>query len=92
RYTVEGLARQANLTPSGFARLFKHQMGESVIEYVLRTRLREAARLLEHTPARVKEIAYAMGFSTPYHFSAMFKKRYGKSPRAYRERIRPRPA
>jgi AraC family transcriptional regulator of arabinose operon len=87
-YSVEELARQAHLTASGFAHLFKRQTGHSVIEYVLRTRLSEAARMLELTTAPVKEIAYTMGFSTPYHFSESFKRRYGKSPRAFRDRTR----
>lgn len=88
--TVADLAQQAHLSPSRFAHLFRHETGQSVIDCVLHTRLREAAKLLEQTPSPIKEIAYACGFGSPFYFSAQFRKRYGSSPRAWRARPSPR--
>lgn len=84
--TVAALAKLVSLSPSRFAHLFRQETGQSVIEAVLSTRLREAAKLLEQTPTSIKEIAYACGFGSPFYFSSQFRKRYGSSPRAWRAR------
>lgn len=88
RYSVTALAREVHLSPSRFAHLFKQQTGQSVIEAVLRARLAEGAQLLRLTPSPVKEIADTLGFSSPFHFSNRFRRRYGVSPRAFRQRRR----
>ncbi len=84
--TVPALARDAHLSPSRFAHLFRAQTGQSVIETVLSARMREAANLLAMTPTSIKEIAAALGFSSQFHFSLTFKKRFGRSPRGWRVR------
>jgi AraC family transcriptional regulator of arabinose operon len=86
RYTVAGLAREAHLSPSRFAHVFRAQSGQSVIGTVLGARMREAAKLLVMTPMPVKEIADALGFSSQFHFSQTFRRRMGRSPREWRRR------
>ena len=86
RYTVGGLAAQAHLSASRFAHLFRKETGHSVIEAILHARLGEAAKLLELTPTSIKEIADVTGFGSPFYFSAQFRRRYGMSPRAFRNR------
>jgi len=48
-------------------------------------RMSHAAGLLLSSDVKVKQIAYELGFSTPFHFSAAFKRHYGCSPKALRE-------
>lgn len=86
RYTVANLAAQAHLSPSRFAHLFRKETGHAVIEAILHARLAEAAKLLELTPTSIKEIAEQTGFGSPFYFSAQFSRRYGLSPRRFRER------
>ncbi len=86
RTTVAELAAQAHLSPSRFAHLFRRETGHGVIEAILHARLQEAAKLLELTPTSIKEIAEATGFGSPFYFSARFRRRYGLSPRQFRER------
>jgi len=45
----------------------------------------EAKRLLIHSELTMKQIAHALGFKDPLHFSSFFKKCTGISPSAYRE-------
>jgi AraC family transcriptional regulator of arabinose operon len=47
-------------------------------------RLRHAARLLEVTDLTVERVAAASGFPSPFHFSRVFRERYGVPPGAYR--------
>ncbi|WP_135556868.1 helix-turn-helix domain-containing protein [Paenibacillus cymbidii] len=85
-HTVEELARHVALSPSRLAHLFKAQVGDAVLETLLKTRLRHAARLLEHTSRLVSEIAADVGFGSPYYFTKQFTSFFGCSPTVYRER------
>ncbi|MCW8130358.1 MAG: helix-turn-helix domain-containing protein [Planctomycetota bacterium] len=85
RQQVETLARLAGLSPSRFAHRFKEETGDSVIAYLLKLRLRQAARLLEYSGRSVKEVAADVGFESPFYFSRQFKKHFRVSPRAYQQ-------
>lgn len=80
------LAQVSNLSPQHLNRLFRGAYGENPLEYVWRLRTRQGAFLLQHTGARISQIAYRTGFSTPNHFSRHIRKRYGLSPRELRAR------
>ena len=82
---VEELAAAVALSPSRLAHLFKQQVGDSIMATLLKLRLRQAARLLEFTSRQVGEIAWDVGFQSPFHFSRQFKAYYGMSPTEYRE-------
>ena len=66
-------------------RLFKQHADTSPHSYLVQLKLNHAAQLLGSTGRSVKEIAYDLSFTDPYHFSRSFKKRFGKSPRHFRE-------
>jgi AraC family transcriptional regulator, arabinose operon regulatory protein len=84
RYDVLGLAREVALSPSRLSHLFKQEVGDSVMGTVIRLRLRQAARLLEHTVDDVGAISREVGFGSPYYFSRRFRRHFGVSPRQYR--------
>ncbi|MFE5320219.1 helix-turn-helix domain-containing protein [Paenibacillus sp. NPDC056579] len=88
RHTVEELAALVALSPSRLAHLFKQEVGESVMETLLRLRLRHSSRLLEHTTMQVGEIAEEVGFHSPFYFTKQFTAYYGKSPSHYRKTVR----
>jgi AraC family transcriptional regulator of arabinose operon len=84
RHDVAGLAREVALSPSRLSHLFKQEVGDSVMGTVIRLRLRQAARLLEHTVDDVGAISREVGFRSPYYFSRQFRRHFGMSPREYR--------
>lgn len=85
------LARLAGLSPFHFERQFSRLVGETVKQYTQRLRLERAAiRLLLHR-SRVLDIALDCGFQGPETFTRAFRRRYGLSPRGYRQRGFPRP-
>lgn len=87
-HTVRSLARAARLSPSRFAHLFREQMGESVVQWLIRLRLEQARRMLSLTDARVGEVAAELGFSSPYYFSRLFRQHTGQSPKHFRQSAR----
>ncbi|MFF8970083.1 helix-turn-helix domain-containing protein [Streptomyces sp. NPDC014995] len=87
-HTVRSLAEEVALSPSRFAHLFTEQVGHSPMRALREARLRHAARLLEGTGLSVERVAAASGFASPFHFTRVFRARYGRPPGAYRDGIR----
>jgi len=86
-HTVASLAKIARLSPSRLAHRFKEETGDSVIGYLLKLRLKRAAKLLEFSGRRVKEAAADVGFASEFYFSRQFKAFFGISPRQYQQRV-----
>jgi AraC family transcriptional regulator, arabinose operon regulatory protein len=86
KHTLAALARVAHLSPSRLTHRFKEETGEAVIAYLLRQRLQHAARLLELSGQRIKEVSQTVGFASPFYFSRQFRKAFGVSPREYAKR------
>jgi AraC-like DNA-binding protein len=59
-------------------------------DYARTYRLHLAARRLASSDSSISEIAYGVGFSSPAHFTARFRERFGMTPRAYRGSARNR--
>ncbi|MCX4767047.1 helix-turn-helix domain-containing protein [Streptomyces sp. NBC_01275] len=88
-HTVRSLARHVALSPSRFAHLFAEQVGQSPMRHLREARLRHAARLLEGAAdLSVERVAAASGFASPFHFTRVFRARYGTPPGAYRDGMR----
>jgi len=82
--TLEEAAQLCHLSPAYFSRQFKRTLGMAYGDYVRTHRLHLAARRLLTSDVTVAELAYDLGFSTPSHFTALFGRRFGVTPRAYR--------
>jgi AraC-like DNA-binding protein len=65
--------------PHYFIKLFKQAMGMSPHQYILRTRLQEAARILR-SGGTVSEAAYKVGYADTSSFARAFKSYYGVQP------------
>lgn len=81
---LEEAAQLCHLSPAYFSRQFKQTLGVAYGDYVRTHRLHLAARRLLTSDISVAELAYDLGFSTPSHFTALFGRRFGVTPRAYR--------
>lgn len=83
-FTVEGLARTAGMSRSGFADRFTWVFGLPPIEFVKRVRLRHAAELLRATDLPVVAVAAAVGYGSRSYLARAFHAAYGLDPKAYR--------
>jgi len=83
--TVPELARQYGLNSNQFAYFFHKHKGLSPNEFLIEYRMRRAKDLLRTTSCSVTEISACVGYSDPFYFSKLFKKRTGLSPKLFRE-------
>jgi AraC family transcriptional regulator len=82
--SLEVLAQQTGFSAYHFAHLFRQTTGESPHQFVLRQRIERAQHLLKETEAPLSQIALEVGFANQSHFSRIFKRYLGLTPRAYR--------
>jgi len=85
-WSVRALGRVADISESHVYLLFRHHLKTSPHDFVLAHRLNRAKELLITSSQRVKEICYDCGFSSPTHFTRVFRQRLGATPTAYREK------
>ncbi|MBO9609755.1 MAG: response regulator [Paenibacillaceae bacterium] len=83
-FDLAAVAAHVGLSPNYFGLLFRKTTGESFPQYVKRKRLDKAAYLLRHSPLKVYEVAAAVGFPNYRHFTEVFCRRFGRSPREFR--------
>ena len=81
---LEQAAAQAGLSPFHFLRLFSSVLGVTPHQYLVRSRLRHAARLLADDEISVTDIAYDVGFADLSNFVRTFHRAAGVSPRRFR--------
>jgi AraC family transcriptional regulator len=84
RLTLASLARDAELSPYHFLRTFERLTGSTPHQYILRTRLREAALRLASQSTKVLDLAFDCGFGDVSNFNRTFRAEFGCGPRAYR--------
>ena len=67
------------------SREIKRRTGRTYTELLQERRLQQAAWLLEHTRQRVSDIAVSVGYENISYFHRIFQKRFGLSPKKYRD-------
>ncbi|MCP3475040.1 AraC family transcriptional regulator [Bradyrhizobium sp. CCGUVB1N3] len=85
---LDDAARQAGLSPFHFLRLFSGVLGATPHQYLVRSRLRHAARLLSDDDIAVTDIAYDVGFGDLSNFVRTFHRAAGVSPTKFRQAAR----
>jgi AraC-like DNA-binding protein len=85
---LEDAAGQADISPFHFLRLFSGVLGVTPHQYLVRSRLRHAARLLADDERSVTDVAYDVGFGDLSNFVRTFHRAAGVSPRRFREASR----
>ncbi|MGN6711973.1 response regulator transcription factor [Anaerocolumna jejuensis] len=86
--SVEQYAKQVFLNPDYLTRIFRREMGCSIVNYIIRERLRLASRLLMETDVTINEIAVEVGYPNYSHFTKMFRQIFGVTPSLYRQKYR----
>lgn len=82
------LAVIAGLSECHFSRAFRQSVGMPPHRYVMTRRIAVGAGLVERTERPMTDIALSVGFSDHSHFTRMFVRMIGETPRAYRRRHR----
>ncbi|MDE5706305.1 AraC family transcriptional regulator [Muribaculum sp.] len=85
--TVNYFAEIVNLTPGYFGDLVKKETGKTAQELISLRIIEFAKQQLATTNDDISIVAYDLGFQYPQHFSRMFKRITGISPKQFREKI-----
>jgi len=87
RIRTTDLAAVAQLSASHFTRAFKETFGETPIGYVSRQRMRYAQDLMLKSGECLSQIALTSGHCDQSHFTRVFRRKVGMSPRAWRRQF-----
>jgi AraC-like DNA-binding protein len=85
---LESTAREFGLSPFHFLRLFARVLGVTPHQYLVRSRLRRAARLLAGDTRPITEVAFDVGFGDLSNFVRTFHRVAAMSPRSFRQAAR----
>ena len=81
---VRRLAQVVNMSPFHFARMFKGALGVPPHAYITNSRMERAKHLLATSDLSLREVATTVGYQTQAHFTGVFHKHVGVTPRTYR--------
>jgi AraC-like DNA-binding protein len=79
------MATEIDLSPRRIHDLLRQDLGMTAQVYLEKRRLEQARLRLIHEDSALKEIAFALGFRHPPHFTAWFRRHTGMTPTAYRQ-------
>jgi AraC-like DNA-binding protein len=91
RLDLAQVARQSGVSAFHFLRLFARVTGVTPHQYLVRARLRRAAKLLAQGALPVGAIAYEVGFGDLSNFVRTFHRAAGRTPRDFRRAATRRP-
>lgn len=86
--TLGDIAARAGMSTRTLNRRFREQAGTTPLQWLHRTRIRQAQYLLEATTSPIERIATQVGFGSPSAFREKFKRVVGTSPHTYRAAFR----
>lgn len=87
KISLDQIAENMYLSPFYISKIFKSETGDTPIRHLINIRLEKAKELLEGGySGSIQEVAASVGYDDAYHFSKLFKKRYGISPSQARKK------
>ena len=86
KITLEMIADHVNFSENYLCRVFKEQIGTSLITYINNVRMNKAAELITQGSTYMKEVSALVGISDQFYFNRLFKKHFGISPSEYKPR------
>jgi len=88
RFNLNEICVKAMLNKSTFGRVFRQQMGMSIIHYCRQAKIERAKQHLREDSMNITQIADLLGFSSIHYFSRTFKQITGMSPTEYAMSVR----
>ncbi|MEC4817651.1 MAG: AraC family transcriptional regulator [Scytonema sp. PMC 1069.18] len=86
--TLAEIAATVEMSMYHFSRQFKQSTGFSPHQYVMNSRIEKAKRLLTKTEEAIDKICQEVGFQSQSHFTNVFRKLIGTTPKAYRKQVK----
>ena len=86
--SVDDVAREVGVSRTHIEALFRRHLDSGVAEYIRNMRVEQVKHILLGTPWSIREVTAYAGFGNASHFSTMFRRATGLSPRQWREKHR----
>lgn len=87
-FTLDDLAREADVHPVHLARTFRRVQGESISAHLRRLRIEKACSLLRCDYASLADVAQQLGFADQSHFTRTFRRVTGTTPSRFAHQAR----
>lgn len=88
---IPAMVRLSGLSIRQLSRILKTQYNTTPYEYITDLRMNYAANLLLHTDMSITYIAFEVGYSNSNNFTIRFKKKFGMTPKQYRQDLSSKP-
>jgi AraC family transcriptional regulator len=82
--SLSDIACEVGLSPFHFARGLKKETGLAPHQYLIEQRIKRAKELLTGTKLPIVEIAFQVGYNTQSHFTSVFRRHTGATPKSFR--------
>lgn len=86
KVTIDDIARAVYLSPCYLSRIFKQELGCTLMEYLTQLRVDKAKAMLRNPKYNVMQVATEIGFDDPSYFAKVFKKSEGVTPSQFRQK------
>lgn len=83
---LKEIAEQAGFSETYFSALFKKETGDTVTEFIQKSRVEKSENLLRYSEYSLKKISQYLGFCSQSHFSQTFRRYTGMTPGQYRKK------
>ncbi len=84
--TLGEVAELVELNEQYFCSKFRKEFGKSFVEYLTHVRMEKSKDLIMNTNLKIYEISDSVGYKNVEHFTRIFRKKIGKTPREYKEK------
>lgn len=88
KISLSSLADRLGVSVSQIKRVFREQIGQSMVNYLTDLRISRAKRLIRDGNANFTQIAATVGYDSIYYFSSLFKKRTGMTLSEYAKSLK----
>ncbi|MBB6670976.1 response regulator [Cohnella nanjingensis] len=82
--TLQSVAAEVHVTPVWLSKLFKKEKRKTFLEYLTDVRMERARKMLGQVQYKIYQVASEVGYKDPVHFTKLFKKQAGCTPKEYR--------
>jgi len=84
--TLEDIARYVGYSTAHFGALFAKKTSLTPMQYYNQLKIQRSCSFLHFSDMKIKEIAFRLGYSDPFHFSKAFRKEMEFTPKEYRKK------
>ncbi|KAI7255720.1 hypothetical protein KC345_g11087, partial [Hortaea werneckii] len=83
--TLQSVASEVHVTPVWLSKLFKKEKHQTFLEYLTEVRMENAKKMLAEVKYKIYQISSLVGYKDPVHFTKLFKKQTGCTPKEFRK-------